>query len=295
MRFRWDWVEPVMPLPYVPTLGPVHPGSPLPDLFAAVVKAAGTDRFLPHDKDRRWSDRKTEQVLVEAIQHDRRRTLVPTLLDRGARTVRVHAYTSDPESLAAASGLARQLAHVHGTVRARVVSFLAPGQPDELAQGGIRVQLTDFTAGPGPASGLPVQECHQLSAEAGFGEFASAMAANGFAFLHERMQAGKTGPVLTVVHEGRVAGAIGPMETMPDAAGTVRLLPQYFGVLPHYRGRGYGQALWRAAMQWGHEHGAAYQILQTQVGGASDHLCAAEGLASLGVILQAEALGPGRQ
>ncbi|MGV9706450.1 hypothetical protein [Streptomyces sp. NPDC003483] len=41
-------------------------------------------------------------------------------------------------------------------------------------------------------------------------------------------------------------------------------------------------------MHWGHEHGAAYQILQTAVGGASDWLCAAEGLASLGVILQAE-------
>ncbi|MFF2385644.1 GNAT family N-acetyltransferase [Streptomyces sp. NPDC058108] len=62
------------------------------------------------------------------------------------------------------------------------------------------------------------------------------------------MRAGKTGPVLTVLHEGQVAGAIGPMETMPDAAGTVRLLPQYFGVLPQHRGRGYGRALWRAAM-----------------------------------------------
>ncbi|MCX4580815.1 hypothetical protein OHB41_48470 [Streptomyces sp. NBC_01571] len=106
---RRDWVEPVMPVPYVPTLGPAHPGAPLADLFDAVVEAAGTDRFLPHDKDRRWSDRKAEQVRVGAIQYHRRQTLVPTLVDRGARTVRVHAYTSAPESLAAASDLARQL------------------------------------------------------------------------------------------------------------------------------------------------------------------------------------------
>lgn len=283
-----------MPVPYVPTLGPVHPGNPLPDLFDAVVKVSGTDRFLPHDKDRRWSDRKAEQVLVDAIQHHSRQTLVPTLLDRGVRTVRVHAYTSDPENLVTASDLARQLARVHGAVGARVVSFLAPCQPEELAHGGIRVQLRDFAAGPGPAPGLPVSvhEFHQLPPGAGFGEFANAMAADGFAFLHERMRAEKTGPVLTVVHEGRVAGAIGPMETMPDAAGTVRLLPQYFGVHPRHRGRGYGQALWRAAMHWGHEHGSAYQILQTTVGGASDRLCAAEGLASLGVVHQAEAFGP---
>ncbi|MFE3269944.1 hypothetical protein [Streptomyces sp. NPDC059215] len=194
MRFRWDWLEPVMPVPYVSTLGPVHPGTPILDLFAAVVEAAGTDRFLPHDKDRRWSDRKTEQVLVDAIHHDRRRTLVPTLQDRGTRTVRVHAYTSDPESLAAASCLARQLARVHGAVRARVVSFLAPGQSEALARGGIRVQLKDFTAGPGPAPGLPVQESHRLPPGAGFGNFADAMAADGFAFLYERMRVGKTGP-----------------------------------------------------------------------------------------------------
>ncbi|MGW4676710.1 hypothetical protein [Streptomyces sp. NPDC004324] len=110
MRFRWNWLEPVMPVSYVPTLGPVHPGNPLPDLFNAVAEAAGTDRFLPHDKDHRWSDRKTEQVLVDAIQHHLRQTLVPTLQYCGARTVRVHTYTSDLEGLATASELARQLA-----------------------------------------------------------------------------------------------------------------------------------------------------------------------------------------
>ncbi|MFE3410514.1 GNAT family N-acetyltransferase [Streptomyces mirabilis] len=72
------------------------------------------------------------------------------------------------------------------------------------------------------------------------------MAADGFAFLYEQMQAGNVGLVLTVLHGGRMADAIGPMETMPDANGMVRLLPQYFGVLPQHRGRGYGQALWRA-------------------------------------------------
>ncbi|WP_266708570.1 hypothetical protein [Streptomyces sp. NBC_01571] len=68
-------------------------------------------------------------------------------------------------------------------------------------------------------------------------EFA-AMVAERFAFLRAQMQSGKTGPLLTVLHEGRLAGAAGPMETMPDATGIVCLLPQYFGVLPQYRGGG---------------------------------------------------------
>jgi hypothetical protein len=35
------------------------------------------------------------------------------------------------------------------------------------------------------------------------------------------------------------------METLPDATGAARLLPQYFGVLLEHRGRGHGRTLWR--------------------------------------------------
>ncbi|MGX5186178.1 GNAT family N-acetyltransferase [Streptomyces avermitilis] len=286
MSFRWDVIERVMPVPYVPTLGPVRPGSPLPELFAAVVAAASTGPCLPHDKDRRWSDRKAERVLVDTIEHDRPRTLIPTFLERGAGTVRVHVYG---EGLDGVADLARQLADAHGAARARVVSFLGPGEPEERAQGGTRVQYKDFTAGAGPAPGGTVLEAAQLPETAGFAEFADTMASHGFVFLHERIRAGIVGPVLVVRDGGRVAGAIGPMETMADATGAVRLLPQYFGVLPELRGRDHGRNLWRAAMHWGRDHGADYQLLQTEVGGASDRLCTAEGLLSLGVVHQAEA------
>jgi hypothetical protein len=38
-------------------------------------------------------------------------------------------------------------------------------------------------------------------------------------------------------------------------------------------------------MLWGQTHGALYQLLQTEVGGASDTLCQAEGLQSLGFVV----------
>ncbi|MEU2951567.1 GNAT family N-acetyltransferase [Streptomyces xanthochromogenes] len=82
-----------------------------------------------------------------------------------------------------------------------------------------------------------------------------------------------------------MAGAIGPMEIRPDAVGHSQLLPQYFGVVPEQRGHGFGRALWRGAMLWGQTHGASYQLLQTEVGGASDTLCQAEGLKSLGFVV----------
>lgn len=67
------------------------------------------------------------------------------------------------------------------------------------------------------------------------------------------------------------------------AIGAAQLLPQYNAVLPKARGRAFGRMLWRAAMHWGQVDGAAYQLLQTKIGGASDRLCRAEGLTSLGV------------
>ncbi|MGW5866787.1 GNAT family N-acetyltransferase [Streptomyces sp. NPDC055239] len=284
MRFEWAWLEPVMTVPYVPTLGPVRWEDSLPDLFDAVVETAGSGRFLTYDKDRRWSDTKTERVLVDAIEHDQEQTLVPTLVERGAGAVKVYVY-GNPEALTAGADLARRLAPAVGAANARVVWFCGPDAPEADARGvGTRVQLKDFKAGPGEPPQTPPQEYKELTGEAGFGEFAQRMTPDGFAFLHKQMRAGSMGPVLTVLHEGRVAGAIGPMETMMDATGALRLLPQYFGVLPECRGHGYGRALWRAAMHWGHQQGADYQLLQTEVGGASDGLCAAEGLRSLGFV-----------
>ncbi|MFF3497322.1 GNAT family N-acetyltransferase [Streptomyces sp. NPDC002795] len=287
MHFEWGWIEPVMPVPYVPTLGPVRPQDPIPDLFEAVVETAGTGRFLPYDKDRRWSETKAERLLVHGIEHNVHRTLMPTFLERGTGTVKVHVYGTGHSSLSAGADLAGRLAPVHGAGKARVVWFRGPDESEDRAHsGGTRVQLKGFAAGPGVPPQVLVQDSKELSDEAGFDVFAEEMAADGFAFLHEQMQAGAVGPVLTVLHDGRVAGAIGPMETMTDATGALRLLPQYFGVLPQYRGHGYGRALWRAAMQWGHHQGAEYQLLQTEVGGASDRLCITEGLRSLGFVNQ---------
>jgi len=51
MRFRWDWLSAVLHVPYVPTLGAVHPQALSAELFEAVVSVAGTGEFLPYDKD----------------------------------------------------------------------------------------------------------------------------------------------------------------------------------------------------------------------------------------------------
>ncbi|MBD0736958.1 GNAT family N-acetyltransferase [Streptomyces sp. CBMA29] len=286
MRFRWDWLRPVVTAPYVPTIGPVHPSVLTDDLFADTLRAAGSRRFLPYDKDLRWSGTKDESVLTDAVVHRPGETLIPTHLARGAGTIKVYAYGVEPGSHIAAAELAQKLAADHGASRARIVRFLGPEYASRFAQG-VRIQLKDFSSGACPPPARPLSTFADLSLDLreDFASFSEEMANDGFAFLYTRMQANAVGPVLVATTGGQVAGAIGPMEIRPDAIGRTQLMPQYFGVRTEHRGHGFGRALWRAAMRWGQENGAAYQLLQTEVGGASDSLCQAEGLTSLGFVV----------
>ncbi|MFB7947435.1 GNAT family N-acetyltransferase [Kitasatospora phosalacinea] len=292
MRLTWDWMSPVVTVPFVPTLGPVHPDALTPGLFADVIDVAGTGRFLAHDKDRRWSDTKDETVLPLDIVHRPCLTLVPTLSTRGTGTLKVHLYGDPVDGRQEAADLAAKLAATHGAARARVLSFQAPGEVARAAAGACtRVQLREFapdrpTVRPDAVRPL---DAHPEAVRATFADFADKLAGDGFAFLHSRLQTGAVGPVLVTAADGRITGAIGPMETMPDPVGRTRLLPQYFGVLPDHRGRGHGRALWRAAMHWGRTRGADYQLLQTELGGASDTLCRSEGLIDLGLVRTATA------
>ena len=281
MFFRWDWLRPQLTAPIVPTLGPVHPDALTIDIFEDILRAAVTGDFLPYDKDRRWGGEKDEAVLRGNVVHQPDRTLIPTLNRRGRGTLKVFAYGRRDSAVGEAAELAVKLAAVHDAVNARVVRPLGP---ETARPRGTRIQLKDFTAGSCPTPGGPVRPVTAWPAtvQETFAPFAEAMAGDGLAFLHTQMQAGQCGPVLATAVEDRIVGAIGPMEVRPDAIGRPQLMPQYFAVLPETRGQGLGRILWRAAMHWGQSHGAAYQLLQTEVSGPSDRLCQAEGLTSLG-------------
>lgn len=281
MFFRWDWLRPQLAAPIVPTLGPVHPDALAVGIFEDTLRAVDTGGFLPYDKDRRWGGEKNEKVLREDVVHQPEHTLIPTLTQRGRGTVKVFAYGLRDSVVEEAAEMAAKLAAAHDVVNARVVRPLGP---ETTHPRGIRIQLKDFTADPCPAPDGPVHPvtAWPTSVQETFAPFAEAMVGDGLAFLHTQMQAGRCGPVLAAAVEDRIVGAIGPMEIQSDAIGRPQLMPQYFAVLPEARGQGLGRVLWRAAMHWGQSHGAAYQLLQTEVDGPSDHLCQTEGLTSLG-------------
>lgn len=278
MRFQWDWLSPVAPVPYVPTLGPVQPRALSAQLFNAVVDIADTGRFLPYDKDRRWSGRKDERVIVDGIVHEPGLTMIPTFT-RGCGLVKIHHYGDSPLRLSELTQGTRTRWATLSVTAGRVIWF-------QRAPEGARTRLLLKTFG-------SQNKCHhgeamQLTNCAvadTFPAFAEELGAAGFDFLYQRIKAGiLDGPILVRVEDRRIVGAVGPMGTLLDSTGTRIQPPQYFAVHPHYRRRGHGKALWRAAMAWGADNGAKYKVLQAAAGSASELLYLSEGLATLGFV-----------
>ncbi|MBV9031287.1 MAG: GNAT family N-acetyltransferase [Pseudonocardiales bacterium] len=118
-----------------------------------------------------------------------------------------------------------------------------------------------------------------------FSTFVEQLQEDGFAFLYQRLKTGLSdGPILVRVEDRGIVGAVGPMGTLLDVTGTRMQPPQYFAVHPHYRRRGHGRALWRAAMAWGAENGAEYKVLQAASGSAAESLYPSEILSTLGFV-----------
>lgn len=282
MRLRWDWLEPAMHTPYVPTLGPVAPGALTIEMFHDIMAVSGTGRFLLYDKDRRWSDRKDEQVLTDQITHSPTLTVIPTLNTRGIGLIKIHHYSADPPDLPRLTASGRALCSRYGAIQHRITWCQ---QTPSGAR--TRLMLKTFTSRDHCGSG-PSTELSACPYAATFPAFAQQARQDGFMFLHQRMKAGHDdGPILVTVEDNRIVGALGPLSTLPDRTGVRFQPPQYFAVHPAYRGRGHGRALWRASMAWGHANGAAYKILQAALGSPAEQLYLSECLQTLGFICTA--------
>ncbi|MGH3721675.1 MAG: GNAT family N-acetyltransferase [Pseudonocardiaceae bacterium] len=286
MHFRWDWLSPVVRVPYVPTLGPVHPRALSAELFGAVVDVAGTGRFLPYDKDRRWSSTKDEQI-AGGIIHKPGLTIIPTLSTCGHRMVKIYHYGESPPRTGETVEWSRTWSAAFGKARGRVIWF--QDTPDGAST---RLMLKTF-GDQDKRKRDNVMELEDCDVADTFPTFADQPGIAGFSFLQQRMKAGLSdGPILVTVEDRRIVGAVGPLGTLTDATGTRMQPPQYFAVHPSYRRKGHGRALWRAAMAWGAENGAEYKVLQAASGSPSELLYLSEGLSTLGFLCEQELAAP---
>ena len=281
MRFREDWLADVIHVPYVPTLGPVHPQADLLELFEAIVSVAGTGKFLPYDKDRRWFEVKSEQVITGEIIHEQGLTIIPAL-DARHGVLKVYHYAQESPDLDEVGEKVGKWRATYDASSARLT--WVQKDPDGART---RLMLKAYTHADQRPRDPRVTELDANTAARTFPSFARDLAAEGFGFLCERVMAGTgDGPVLVSVDEDRIVGAVGPLSVMTDAAGRRFVPPQYFAVHPAYRRRGHGRALWDAAMAWGSAIGAEYKVLQAQAGAPAEQFYHAQGLSTLGFTCQ---------
>ncbi|GLY33434.1 hypothetical protein Kisp02_67990 [Kineosporia sp. NBRC 101731] len=298
-------------VPYVPTLGPVHPGEDAAGLIRDVFSVAGTGQVLPYDKDARWSRVKDEHIIGatlatgifdQACQHGEHGqhgggVVIPTLARRPHPRITLYCYGTDHAEI---RRLAADLRAEHpGTPVHRVV--LRSGATESIGGGAhaVRIWLYDFAAATGTdASDVRVPGVHVLGECFGplvhsFADFAERMHADGWGFVRGQLRERDLGPILIRVHEHRVVAATGPLQIRADARGRPRLLPQYLGVLPEARGHGFGEDLRHAVTAWARQHGAEYELLQTVLGGPADRLHARLGARRLGTRHHQPAEHPG--
>lgn len=289
MNFRWNWLGPVVRVPYVPTLGPVHPRAISAELFGAVVDVAGTGQFLPYDKDRRWSNTKDERITGEII-HKPGLTVIPTLSTCGNSLVKLYHYSENPPRTGETDEWCRTWIATFGEARGRIIWF--QDTPDGAST---RLMLKTF-GDQDKRKICHVMELADCEVADTFPTFADQPGTAGFSFLQQRMKAGLSdGPILVTVEDRCIVGAVGPLGTLADATGRKMQPPQYFAVHPDYRRKGHGRALWRAAMAWGAENGAEYKILQAASGSHSELLYLSEGLSTLGFLCGRNLSPPRRQ
>ncbi len=287
MRFRPDWLRRVLHVPYVPTLGPVHPDAVCAEVFDEVVAASATGLSLPFDKDRRWSAHKNETVLADEIIHEPGATVIPTWSRRRHGTIKTYFYSDTAPEPAVLRAATRRWCDIYGAHTGRVIWF-HPENPGTTSTMTTRILLKVFGDQPRPAVPMGTTRIVDLdtcpsAVRDTFADFAGHLVDAGFGFLHRRWKTTEMdGPILLAVVDHRVIGAIGPLCTMADRQGVAVTLPQYFGVLPGYRRHGHGRALWRHAAEWSEHHHAAYQLLQAPAGQPSERLFCSEGLTTLG-------------
>jgi GNAT superfamily N-acetyltransferase len=280
MRFREEWLSAVVRVPYVPTLGAVHPDAIGAILFDAIASVAGTGQFLPYDKDARWLAAKDEQVITGEVIHAPGLTVIPALNTRGQGTLKVYHYGHDRPDMGQVAEWAAKWRAAYGTRSARVI-----WTQDQAAGARTRLMLKNYTPSDQQPRELRITDLDTCPAASTFPAFAAEMAADGFAFLYEQVQLGTvTGPILVALDEDGIVGAVGPLSVMTDAIGQRTVPPQYFAVHPGYRRKGYGRALWRASTTRGEAMGAAYKVLNAQVGAAAERFYESEGLTTLGYV-----------
>ena len=257
MSFSVELLQEHMAVPFVPTLGVVHPLARRAAI-EGVLSSASSDIFLPYDKDRRWFDKKAENVLPELIKQSESATIIPTI-NNSSKLVKVYHYSRLHETW---GELSRQhqslLPHFAGHA---IQTICFSDVKDAACQAAtVFIAEKEIITAATHRNVVELKDLPRVVAQTLPRLAEGDIENSGFPFLWEQFAQDKLrAPVLVTVDGNEITGAVGPLEIMVDAIGKVTRYPVFFGVSINARRKGSGSELWKAAISWAHSHDVEYR------------------------------------
>lgn len=270
-----------MDVPFVPTLGCVHPNC-LEVAITDVFNMSNTANFLEYDKDIRWYSQKKETVLFEYIYQDDRQTIVPTVLNNDY--IKYYRYRFGYCGESGLKDLQNRLSRLFPKANTQVLSF---NTKENLEYDTIIFLLELDNINPVPKTKIKLFSETSKTVQSTLPDLARDEENSGFSFIYDRFLNGfDDGDILVSVHNNKINGAVAPLKIVKDAIGQNTRFPPFFGVDSRYRRQGIGASLWNTALSWAIDKDVKYIVLQAQYGSPAEFFYKNMGLKPLGGVLR---------
>lgn len=155
--------------------------------------------------EERWREGRVVVSLEPGLRSSPELTVIPTLTIRGRTVLKVHYYARSAPDLDQVRQWSGTWRAASGAAASRMIWF-----QDHPAGAHTRMLLKTYTCDDHHGGG-EVTELESCKAADTFGDFARQQAADGFAFLRDRVTAGLCdGPILVAVADQQIVGAARP-------------------------------------------------------------------------------------
>jgi len=255
---------------YLPVVGPVYSSNKafkkaLLDLF----DFSKFKKMVPYDKDRRWTVRKREWIIIsEIVINDN--LFVPVIsFKKHGNSLKIFYYSQkkfNSHTFKKIKKFYKKIITKYHIKRLSIYCFKKPLIKKDLIKQVIFLKLITKKDDLNRTS-KEVYNFYKLPLKTRktFINFKKDNSLEGFDFLYKKIiNKNLSAPTICITQDNKIIGAIGPLDIKKDAYGRKWLLPPYFGVTKEKRGLGYGQKLWTKAMFFAYNKGARYTLVQNK-------------------------------